>query len=164
MPMTLDDVPLLVRREIEARILKPFVDALGQRFDREEVLSILSSVIQSLAEQAGKEFAQRVPKNDLAGMADVLNVWSDQGGIDIDLLKNEGGNLEFDVTRCRYAELYERLGMGDLGTILSCNRDGCFAAGFNPDITLERTRTIMENASHCDFRFKKNTETSKEEK
>ena len=109
MSMTIDDVPLLVRREIEARMLKPFVDALGQRFDRKEVLSILSDVIRSLAEQAGKEFSQRVPKNDLAAMAGVLNVWSAQGGLDVDLLKNDDEHLDFVVTRCSYAALYERL-------------------------------------------------------
>ena len=26
--------------------------------------------------------------------------------------------------------------------------------GFNPDIELTRTQTIMQGASHCDFRFK----------
>jgi hypothetical protein len=26
-------------------------------------------------------------------------------------------------------------------------------AGFNPDLKLTRTQTVMEGASHCDFRF-----------
>jgi hypothetical protein len=25
--------------------------------------------------------------------------------------------------------------------------------GFNPDLKLTRTQTVMEGASHCDFRF-----------
>ena len=28
------------------------------------------------------------------------------------------------------------------------------AQGFNPKLTLERTQTIMQGASHCDFRFR----------
>ena len=53
--------------------------------------------------------------------------------------------------RCRYAELYQRLGMHDLGYCLSCSRDPAFARGFNPRLTLTRTRTIMEGAYSCDF-------------
>jgi hypothetical protein len=28
-------------------------------------------------------------------------------------------------------------------------------AGFNPELELVRTQTVMEGASHCDFRFRK---------
>ena len=28
-------------------------------------------------------------------------------------------------------------------------------AGFNPELELTRTQTVMEGASHCDFRFRK---------
>ena len=32
-------------------------------------------------------------------------------------------------------------------------RDEPFARGFNPQLRLERTKTIMEGADHCDFRY-----------
>ena len=44
-----DDVPLLIRREIEARVLAPFVDALTQRFGREPVIEILKTTIEHIA-------------------------------------------------------------------------------------------------------------------
>ena len=62
--------------------------------------------------------------------------------------------LSFNVTRCRYAEMYRALGLADLGGSLSCQRDFALAQGFNPAIQLDRTQTIMEGASHCDFRFR----------
>lgn len=31
---------------------------------------------------------------------------------------------------------------------------GSMIEGFNPKITLTRTQTIMEGATHCDFRFR----------
>jgi hypothetical protein len=49
--------------------------------------------------------------------------------------------------------MYEREGMKELGFCLSCSRDEPFTKGFNPRMKLLRTRTIMEGASHCDFRF-----------
>ncbi len=61
--------------------------------------------------------------------------------------------LDFDVTECRYADLYRGLGLEELGVILSCSRDAAFAEGFDESITLTRTQTIMQNAPSCDFRF-----------
>ena len=71
----------------------------------------------------------------------------------IDLTVQAKDRLEFNVKRCRYAEMYRELGMADLGRVLSCNRDGAFCTGFNPAIQLTRTQTIMEGAEFCDFRY-----------
>ncbi len=43
--------------------------------------------------------------------------------------------------------------VGEMGYYVSCGRDAVFAEGFNPDIRMERTRTIMQGAAFCDFRF-----------
>ena len=43
--------------------------------------------------------------------------------------------------------------VGDLGYYFSCVRDAAFARGFNPDIRMTRTQTIMQAAAYCDFRF-----------
>ena len=64
-------------------------------------------------------------------------------------------HLRFNVNRCRYAEFYKELGLADLGYLIHCNRDHAMIDGFNPDLKLTRTRTVMEGASHCDFRFAK---------
>ena len=62
-------------------------------------------------------------------------------------------SFHFNVTRCRYSEMYREMGLGHIGHLLSCNRDGTFCTGFNPAITLERTQTIMSGCAHCDFRY-----------
>jgi hypothetical protein len=59
--------------------------------------------------------------------------------------------LKFDVMRCKYAEMYERLGIKKLGSLLSCCRDYAFMEGFNPDLKLVRSRTIMDGDDVCDF-------------
>ena len=45
------------------------------------------------------------------------------------------------------------LGIPEIGALLSCNRDFSLVEGFNPAVKLTRTQTMMEGASHCDFRF-----------
>ena len=46
------------------------------------------------------------------------------------------------------------MGLCEIGHILSGTRDGDFCIGFQPDIELERSQTIMQGADHCDFRYR----------
>ena len=69
------------------------------------------------------------------------------------MLEQSDQRFSFNVTRCRYAELYRGLGIPELGAVLSCNRDFSLIEGFNSQVTLTRTQTIMEGAPFCDFRF-----------
>ena len=85
----------------------------------------------------------------------LLDRWSEGGALEIDVLERSDERLDFNVTRCRYAEMYHRLGLGDLGGQLSCCRDAALAAGYDPGIELSRTQTIMQGAPYCDFRFRK---------
>jgi len=59
------------------------------------------------------------------------------------------------VTRCAYAEFYKALGEPELGFLLVCTADFATAEGFGPDVRLTRTQTIMQGASHCDFRYRR---------
>jgi hypothetical protein len=74
--------------------------------------------------------------------------------LEIDMTEESENMLSFDVRRCRYAELYESLGIRELGTTLSCTRDFALIEGFNSDVRLTRSQTIMEGAPYCDFRYR----------
>ena len=68
-------------------------------------------------------------------------------------LSRSPNKLDFNVKRCRYAEMYREMGIGEIGDLLSCQRDGDFCIGYNAEIEFRRTQTIMGGASHCDFRY-----------
>jgi hypothetical protein len=68
-------------------------------------------------------------------------------------LERSAERLGFDVTRCGYAEFYKDLGLAELGRLFHCSRDFAMLEGFDPRLALKRTQTIMEGASHCDFRY-----------
>ena len=46
------------------------------------------------------------------------------------------------------------MGLGEIGHLLSCNRDASFIEGYAPGVAMTRTQTIMQGASHCDFRYR----------
>lgn len=72
----------------------------------------------------------------------------------IEILAQNAEEFSFNVLRCRYAEMYRALGMEKLGGVLSCSRDQALIEGFNPEIELTRTQTIMDGAAFCDFRYR----------
>ena len=154
-PDTLNEIGVLKRREIEARIIGPFVDALATEFERERVLAILSETIINVARQQGAERAEAVGDNSLLAFSQSAGDWRKGNALEIDVLEQNEEQYDFDVTRCRYAEMYRALGRADLGAVLSCNRDYSLVEGFNPEIKLERKQTIMQGAPCCTFRYSK---------
>jgi hypothetical protein len=88
---------------------------------------------------------------------DVLVAGGSEGtvraALETEALKKSDTELHVNVTRCQYAEFFKGLGLPELGYLLSCNRDFAMVESFDPRIALRRTQTIMEGASHCDFRF-----------
>jgi predicted ArsR family transcriptional regulator len=151
---------LLERRRIEAEFTKGLLEALSDEIGRDRAIAILTKAIETMAEKAGTAFAleicQKAPQQarDLAAFAGVLPRWQEGDALTVTLHAQNAAQLDFDVTHCAFAEMYRELGLSDLGHVLSCNRDGGFSKGFNPDIELTRTQTIMGGATHCDFRFK----------
>lgn len=150
----LNSVGVLTRREIEARILAPVVEALGRRFGRDEVVAVVRDVIVSIAREQGRALAEAGGDSSLGGFAATLEPWTRDGALEMDVREQTSEQLSFDVTRCRYAEMYRALGMPELGAVLSCNRDAAVIEGFNAAVTLTRTGTIMQGARCCDFRYR----------
>lgn len=146
-------VSVLARRSIEAGIAGPLIDALSREFGRDRVIEIVRDVVVKLARESGSTLAQASGGCTLAHFAQALALWQEDDALQLDVLESTPRALSFNVTRCRYAEMYAALGLHDLGGLLSCNRDFALIEGFNPSIRLTRTQTIMDGATHCDFRF-----------
>lgn len=147
------DIGVLKRREVEARILAPVIDALAAEFGREQVIAIVSKAIIGLARTQGAAMAETMGKQDAQAFVDSLEAWTRGGALEIEPLKNEPQAVDFNVKRCRYAEMYRELGVPELGAVLSCNRDFAMIEGFAPEAKLQRQQTLMSGASHCDFRY-----------
>ncbi len=154
-PDTLNEkIGVLTRRETEARILAPILAALGDEFGHERVNAIVAETIISIAHEQGREMAESIGGNSLVQLHDSMQYSTMGGALEIDVLEQSEEELSFDITRCRYAELYKSLGIAELGALLSCNRDYAQIEGFNSDVELTRTHTIMEGAATCDFRYR----------
>ncbi len=145
---------MLEKRVIEAEILKEVYETLktshGEAVARK---TVEDSVRRSAIEQA-RQFAAAVPGGtSLKSFQDIQSHWTKGGALEIELKEQTDETFAFNVTRCRYAETYKAMGLGEIGHLLSCNRDGAFSEGYDPKLKFERTQTIMQGASHCNFRY-----------
>jgi predicted ArsR family transcriptional regulator len=147
----LNAIGVLKRRLIEARVLAPMLEAMSERFGRDAVQEIARSVIIALAEAQGAQLANAVGGCSLAHFEGSLDRWQADDALQIAVQESTSERFAFNVTRCRYAEMYRELGIPELGAILSCNRDAALMDGFNPNVAFTRTQTIMGGATHCDF-------------
>lgn len=147
-------LPLLRQREVEAGVVAPLVAAFAAEVGAERAREIAAEVIKGLAREGGCAAAAALGGNGLAELKQAVGRWTEGGALEIDVLRDDETAFEFNVTRCRYAEMYRRLGLADLGPVLSCNRDAAMIEGFNPDIAFRRTQTLMEGAAYCDFRYR----------
>lgn len=144
----------LRRREVQAPLVVSLIKGFAREMDHDKAIEVATEVIKEDAMISGKKVAERYCGNTMVELARVVReVWSQDNALVINVLEEMDQNFNFDVTRCGYAELYDKMGIKEFGSCLSCSRDEPFTEGFNPRIKLTRTQTIMEGAAYCDFRF-----------
>jgi len=151
--MEAPEITHLERRKIEAGVLVPMLQAFQRAIGKAQANEIAREVIVELARQDGERWAAE-HGNDLEAMHRVSGIWSAGGSLEIEPLEQGPDKLEFNVTRCRYAEYFKDMGLPELGALIHCSRDFAMVEGFSNGIELKRTQTIMNGASHCDFRFR----------
>lgn len=151
-----DELPTLTRRKIQAEVIGPIYAEMAAVLGEEQAQAILDAAIRKAAVAEGRHFAAQAP-GGVTGMADFIrlyDLWTRDGALEIEVLEASDTRFDFDVTRCRYAETYRGMGLGGIGHLLSCNRDGTFCTGYDPNITLDRKETIMAGAKRCTFRYR----------
>jgi predicted ArsR family transcriptional regulator len=145
----------LQRRKIEGRVLIPFVQTLREKLGENAMREILDATIRKLAADDGAAWAETYGRTTASLRTVAQELWAGGGAMDVQVISESDGHLDFNVTRCQYAEFYKELGLSDIGHRVHCNRDHAILPGFNGELELSRSQTIMEGAACCDFRFRK---------
>ncbi len=155
------ELPVLLKRRLQAQVIGPIHAEMVAQLGAEKANDILDAAIRKAAIAEGREFAGKAP-GGVTSMADFIKLyelWTKDGALEVEVLEASATTFNFDVTRCKYAETYKELGLGSIGHLMSCNRDGTFCQGYDPKITLERKHTIMGGAPRCTFRYGYNQES-----
>jgi hypothetical protein len=149
------EIPVLLKRRLQAQVIGPIHAEMVAALGKDAADRILDAAIRKAAIAEGKNFAAKAP-GGVTSMADFIKLyelWTADGALEIEVLEASDERFDFNVTRCKYAETYREMGLAPIGHLMSCNRDGTFCEGYDPNIKLERKQTIMAGAPCCTFRY-----------
>ena len=147
------------KRKLQAEVAKSIFEEMKIELGEDKAKKILKNAIIKNAIDEGKKFRKIIDgqtKNNesvIKKFTDVFELWKTGGALEIEEIKKNDDEYHFNVTRCKYAEMYNDMGLKDIGQLLSCNRDYNFSVGFDKNLILERKKTIMEGHSCCTFRY-----------
>lgn len=154
MPAEKPRISILEQRRIEAGIIRPIYETLAAELGVARARELIGSAIRKAAHEGAQKLADEAGgATNLETFAVLLERWKEGNAYDMEVLAQNAKHFDFNIKRCSYAEMYKGMGLGHIGHLLSCQRDGALCEGYDPKIKMKRTQTIMEGASHCDFRF-----------
>ena len=146
------DVPVIEQIKIQAQVLVPLVKALQRELGEERANALVRQALGDLYRKYGEKWRTEAQADLGARMSAGFERYATGNALDYDVVRQAPDSFEVNVTGCRYAMFYKELGEPELGFLLVCSADFPMAEGFGVHLT--RTQTIMQGASHCDFRYR----------
>ena len=149
-------VSVIEQARIQAQVLVPLVKALQAELGEARANGIVRKALGDVYRQYGEAFWRAKDEQDLGKVvASAFRTYGRDDALKYDVLRQSPDAFDMDVTACKYAQFYQELGEPELGFLLVCTSDFATAEGFGPDTELTRTQTLMQGASHCDFRYRR---------
>jgi len=150
------DIPVIEQVKIQAQVLVPLVKALQAELGEQRANALVRNALGDVYRRLGERWWRAKGSSHVGeNMASAFASFAKGDAIDYRVRAHSQDAFEIDVTGCRYAQFYRELGEPELGFLLVCSSDFPFAEGFGPEVELTRTQTVMQGASHCDFRYRR---------
>jgi predicted ArsR family transcriptional regulator len=158
------DIPLIEQIKIQAHVLVPLVKALQEELGEERANAIVRNALADLYRKYGETWwrSQGARSFEEKMSSTFEKLYGAGEALKYEVVKKAPDSFEVNVTECRYAAFYKKIGVPELGFLLTCSADFSHAEGFGADVRLTRTQTIMQGASHCDFRYALNKKNEKD--
>jgi L-2-amino-thiazoline-4-carboxylic acid hydrolase-like protein len=149
-------VSVIQQAKIQAQVLVPLVKALQAELGEERANALVRKALGDTWRRYGEEFWRKKNEKNLGkAIASAFATYAAEDALDYSVVEQSEDAFAINVTGCRYADFYQELGEPELGFLLVCSADFSTVEGFGPDVKLTRTQTIMQGASHCDFRYRR---------
>ncbi|TWT15249.1 L-2-amino-thiazoline-4-carboxylic acid hydrolase [Reyranella sp. CPCC 100927] len=151
-------VSVIQQAKIQAQVLVPLVKALQAELGEARANALVRKTLGDTYRRFGEAFWRAKNEANVGkAVASAFATYARDDALEYTVIEQSRDAFAFDVTTCQYAAFYQELGEPELGFLLVCSADFDTAEGFGSDIELTRTQTIMQGASHCDFRYRRLT-------
>jgi len=153
--------PLIEQVKAQAHVLVPLIKALRAELGEEKANAIVRKALGAHFRKLGETSWQRMSSDGFEAKFDkTWKSFAAGDALNYKVLRKTPDAYELDVTECQYAKFYKEIGEPELGFLLVCSADFDLARGYG-GVELKRTQTIMQGASHCDFRYRMEREKAK---
>jgi len=130
-----------------AKLIKAFKEVYG-----DEAYGI---VAKQRGEQAFNEWKEIAAGRDSHTIEDLIELlWEPmkKEGFEYEVSETEAG-VHVKCTRCGFHDLAQYVGITEEAYYMACESDPYILEGFNPNIGLKRTKTLMQGFDCCDFLY-----------
>ena len=148
------DISFLDQVKIQSRVLIPIVKALRKEMGEEKANSFVKNVLGNLYREYGAAYwkAQQADSPN-EKITTLWEMFAGANALDYDVVENNSERCDLNIKRCGYAVFFHKLGEPELGFLLCCSNDIPMTEGFGGGVNLDVKQTIMQGASHCEFRY-----------
>jgi hypothetical protein len=146
---------LLDKVRIQAQVLVPVLRALREELGSEKADALVVRALRDWSRRLFAAIGNSVdggPRRKWAAMHTAMARVTEQD-VAVEMKRHDRDALEFDITRCRFAEFFRALGEPELGALLVCETDFDIAAAGADAVSFTRDQTIMRGAPTCPFRY-----------
>ena len=149
---------LLDQVKTQAQVLVPILKAFREELGEERANRIAWKALEAWRKDIVGRMNRRIPASgDPAERFRAASdaIWPAVGdSVAVKMLKDAPEAYEYDITGCPFAQFFRELGEPELGFALLCSFDTTMVADIGKgDVKFTRTKTIMQGADHCDFRY-----------
>jgi hypothetical protein len=150
-----NEIPLFEEIRIQVEILMPILSTLKIEFGEEKAYSIIRKALCPHIRGVYHNIGKRKFGNPFKKWNDVWDEIRPRIGqnVERDFIINDNNSRQYDVKGCKFADYFRKIKEPELGKILMCDFDYYIAEIGEPIVHLTRTKTIMEGADCCDFRY-----------
>lgn len=133
----------------------PELHRLAQELGEAQVLEALKKIGLETALKDAQAGARQIPCNDFA----TFKTWATDPNyfwkhvLTFEIVENTALTFEIKVTECLWAKTFRELGAANVGYPLICHPDYASCQGFNPLITMSRSKTLMQGDDCCNPRW-----------
>ncbi len=140
--------------ERQNRAFIRFIKMLQEQLGEPELIRLLNVNSADYGRRIGEMQAQRATETSLQAFVSQFRPPRYSSILTHEVVEDTEKAFGLRVTECLIAETFHAAGVGgEIGHAAVCNMDYYWPTAFNPNLKMERNRTLMQGHDHCNHRY-----------
>jgi hypothetical protein len=151
-----EDLSLSERQQSERnnRSLFRFIRTAQEELGETEIIRLLNLTSAEHGRSIGEMQAERAPDTSFQTFVNQFRPPRYSSILTHEVVEDTEKAFGLRVTECCIAETYQAAGLGgEIGHAAVCNMDYYWPTGFNPNLKMDRDKTLMQGHDHCNHRY-----------